>query len=450
MKVFWRTYVAVAVLVGLGAYIYFVERKRPASDEEPKEKVFSVKRDKIKELAIAPSQSESVRLVREKDGWRMVAPQDVAAATSEVDSLLSSIETMEIDEVVLETAENLTDFGLDEPKVALEVLVEGASEPAKLLIGKKTPGESALYAKRPTEARIFTIASHLENTFNKKPFDLRDRDLLHVKRDEIKTLTIDGPEGRYALKRKGEDAWIFTAPLKTLAGRWSVDSLLGTLEYLRLDAIAAENALNLASFGLDQPKRTVTIGLAEGASKTLQIGKETDDDKFYAREASAALVGVIPRTLIEDLEKGMNELRAKRLLDVSAYDVEGFELLLEGKKSVYARSTDKDDDGIDSHTWKRSKPDEKDIETSTVQDVLFKIGGVDVQEFIDAPGPLAEYGLDKPSIKVTLRHVAPKPTVSFELGMKGDDVFGRRPDDAAILKLDKTKAQELIDGFKGL
>jgi hypothetical protein len=450
MQVFWRTYVAVAVLVGLGAYIYFVERKRPASDEKPKEKVFAVKRDKVKELAIAPAQGDFIRLVRQKDGWRMVAPQNVVAATSEVDSLLSSIETMEIDETVLETAENLADFGLDKPKVAVEVLIEGASEPAKLLIGKKTPGDSALYAKRPTDARVFTIASYLENTFNKTPFDLRDRDLLHVKRDEIKTLAIDGPEGQCSLKRKGEDAWIFTAPLKTLAGRWSVDSLIGTLEYLRLDSVAAESASNLAPFGLDRPQRKVTIGLAEGASKTLEIGDKTKDDKYYAREASAALVGVIPRTLIEDLEKGMGELRAKRLLDVSAYDVEGFDLESGGKKSVYARSTGKDKDGIDSHKWKRSKPDEKDIETNTVQDVLFKIGGVDVQEFIDAPGPLADYGLDKPALKVTLRHVAPKPTVWFELGKKGDDVFGRRPDDAAILKLDKTKAQELIDGFKGL
>ncbi|MBN2369923.1 MAG: DUF4340 domain-containing protein [Vicinamibacteria bacterium] len=450
MKVFWKTYVAFVVLVGLGAYIYFVERKRPASDEKPKEKVFAVQPDKVKELAIAPSQGESIRLERKDDGWRMVAPRDVATATSEVDSLLSSIETMEIDEVVLETADNLTDYGLDKPKVAIEVLVEGASEPAKLLIGKKTPGESALYAKRPTEARIFTIASHLENAFNKKPFDLRDRDLLHVKRDEIKTLAIDGPEGRYALKRQGEDTWIFTAPLKTRAGRWSVDSLLGSLEYLRLDSIAAEKAENLASFGIDRPKRTITIGLAEDASKTLQIGNETADNKFYAREASAALVGVIPRTLIEDLEKGMSELRAKRLLDVSAYDVEGFDLESDGQKSVYARSADKDKDGIDSHKWKRSKPDEKNIETSAVQDVLFKIGGVDVQEFIDAPEPLAAYGLDKPAIKVTLRHVAPKPSVWFELGKKGDDFYGRRPDDSAILKLDKTKAQELIDGFKGL
>ena len=37
---FWKTYVAIAVLAGLGAYAYFVESKKPV-DSETKEKVFS-------------------------------------------------------------------------------------------------------------------------------------------------------------------------------------------------------------------------------------------------------------------------------------------------------------------------------------------------------------------------------------------------------------------------
>ncbi len=34
---FWKTYVAIAVLAGLGAYAFFVESKKPASDDETKE-----------------------------------------------------------------------------------------------------------------------------------------------------------------------------------------------------------------------------------------------------------------------------------------------------------------------------------------------------------------------------------------------------------------------------
>src|SRR5262249_40505270 len=45
---FWRTYVALGLAAGLGAYIYFVERKRPEKTEEkPKEKVLTLDRAKV-------------------------------------------------------------------------------------------------------------------------------------------------------------------------------------------------------------------------------------------------------------------------------------------------------------------------------------------------------------------------------------------------------------------
>jgi len=96
MKVspFWKTYVALAVAAGLGAYIYFVERKRPEpSTEKPKEKVFTLDRSKVKAITLSPQGGDEVRLVKEKDGWRMTAPTDVAADSSEVDSLRSSPRT---------------------------------------------------------------------------------------------------------------------------------------------------------------------------------------------------------------------------------------------------------------------------------------------------------------------------------------------------------------------
>jgi hypothetical protein len=445
--------VALAILAGLGAYAYFVESKRTPStkegDQKTAERVFpGIARDKIKEILLAPAQGETIRLVKSNEAWTMTEPQAVAAASNEVDSLISAIETIEISNVVDESGTDLGEYGLSTPALTLGVLVEGATEPTKLAIGDDVPVQGQSFAKIVTQARVITIPSHIKSTFNKKPFDLRDRDLLHLKRDDVKTLAIDGPEGRYALERQGEDEWRFQAPLKTRAGRWSVDSLIGALEYLRMDAIAAESAQNLKPFGLDRPARSVAIGLGAGKSKKLEIGQKTKDDKYYARDASARLIGVIPRTIVDDLAKGMGELRAKRLLEISAYDVVGFDFERDGKKRVYARSTSKDKDGVETQKWKRTAPDAKDLETNAVQDALFKIGGVDVQAFIDKPAAPAEYGLDKPALKVVLRSAAPRPTVWFEIGKKGDDVFARRPDDDAILKLDKAKAQELVDGFK--
>ena len=113
---------------------------------------------------------------------------------------------------------------------------------------------------------------------------------------------------------------------------------------------------------------------------------------------------------------------------------------------MFARSSSKDDkQGFDVYKWKRTAPDAKELDTNTVQDALFKIGGLEASEFVDAPGPLEGYGLDKPALRVTLKHAEGKPSSWFEIGKKDGAAYGRRPDDTALLKLDVAKADEVME-----
>jgi uncharacterized protein DUF4340 len=379
---------------------------------------------------------------------------------------------------VADSPAELADFGLDPPKASLAVRVANATEPLTLMLGDKSPDGGNLYAKRSAEARVFTISAYLESSFDKKPFDLRDRDVLHVKRDAVRTLEVRAPEGSYALNRDDKGEWTFLQPLRTHAGRWSVDGLLGTLESLKMESVAADKAKDLKAFGLDKPTRTVVLGLSDGSRKVLEIGKgaefsstpspgpsppeqengkkEKSDarpkpTKYYARDASSTLVAVIPSAVVDELAKGMGELRAKRLLEVATYEVEGIEVEAAGARQVLARSSTKDDkQGFDVFKWKRSAPDAKELDTNKVQDALFKIGGLESSEFVDAPGPLEAYGLDKPALRVTLRYAEGKPHGWFEIGKKDGAAYGRRPDDAALLKLDPAKVDELIKAFSEL
>ena len=120
---------------------------------------------------------------------------------------------------------------------------DGAAEPLRLLLGDKTPDGSGVYAKLPSAPRVFTVASYAAAAFEKKPFDLRDRDLLHVKRDEVKTLEVTTPDGELrARPRRRAATGPSPGPLATRAGRWPVDGLLGALEGLRMESVAAEDA----------------------------------------------------------------------------------------------------------------------------------------------------------------------------------------------------------------
>jgi hypothetical protein len=452
---FWKTYVAVGLAAALGAYLWFVERKREIKPDTPaKEKVFTLDKSKVEELSVAAAGADELRVVKEGENWRLAAPIQAAADKSEVESLLTSLEGLEAEEVVSETPGDLAPFGLATPRTAVSVRVQGATEPVKLLLGEKTPDGGALYAKRATQPRVFTVASYLENTFAKKPTDLRDRDLLHVKRDAVKTVSITGPQGAYALARDERGEWSFTAPFASRAGRWSVDGLLGTLEGLRFDSVAAEEAADPRKFGLLPPARTVTLGLSDGSTKKLEIGGKAtgEEGKYYAREVGSPQVAVIPGALVDDLAKGMGELRAKRLLEVATYETQGIEVVQDGAaKKTYARSSSKDKDGIDVHKWKRTAPDAKDLDTNAVQDALFLLGGAEAQEFIDQPSGPETYGLAAPALKVTLTYEGgSKPPAWLEIGKKDGAAYARRVGDSSVLKLDPAKADEIIKSFGAL
>jgi hypothetical protein len=259
-----------------------------------------------------------------------------------------------------------------------------------------------------------------------------------------------------------------------------VDGLIGTIEGLRMDSVAAEAAKDLKPFGLDKPSRTVVLGLSDGGRKVLEVGKVAEfaspaspepppppgapaaadknkdgkpkASKYYARDAASGVVAVIPAALVDELAKGMGELRAKRLLEVATYEVEGVELgEAGGPKKIYARSSVKDDkQGFDVYKWKRTAPDTKDLDTNKFQDALFKIGGIEAREFVDSPGPFDKYGLDKPALRNDLKYAEGKPPTWLEVGKKDGAAYARRPDDSAILKLDAVKVDELIKAFADL
>jgi len=472
VKEFWKTGVAVLALAGLASYIWFVERKQEPKKEGEREKItlVAVDKAKAKELSFGATAGDAVRLVKEGSFWKLTAPFAAPADTTAVESILTSLEKLEADEVVAEQVTDFAQYGLDKPSRSVSAVVEGASAPLAVDFGAKSPDGGSVYARKPGEAKVYLVASWVEGTFDKKPFDLRDRDLLHVKRDDVRSLEVAGPEGRFALARTEAGEWAFTKPLATRAGRWSVDGLLGTVENLRMDSVAGESvsdAKEIARYGLAKPVRTVTLVTKDGATRTLEIGSAAPDPnptpapspspgqkpekpkatKYYARQAGGGLVAVVPATLADDLAKGMAELRAKRLLEVATYEAEGFDVVATGATKTYAKTTTKDKDGVDKTQWKRTAPDAKDLDTTKVEDALFKMGGVEVAEFVDSPKAASDYGLDAPKLKVTVKA---KGESWIELGQKDGAFFARRNGDSAILKLDPTKAEELLKAFSEL
>ena len=176
----WSMLALVAVLAGLGGYIYFVDSKRPTSGTAEKEKVFAgVTADKLEEITVTNDGESST--LRKADGtWKLTAPEASDADQNEVSTLTSNLASVEINRVIDENASNLADYGLAKPKITSRSRDRAASS-GELRIGEKTATQGDVYAMKPGGKRVFLVSSFQETAFGKKPFDLRDKKVLDLR-----------------------------------------------------------------------------------------------------------------------------------------------------------------------------------------------------------------------------------------------------------------------------
>lgn len=460
MKAFWKTYLALAVLVGLAAYIHWVDAKKPAGDEKAKDKVFATTKEAVQELTLVNGTDPKIDVTKDAAGWHLTAPIAAQADTTAIDGLLATIESAEVTETIADQPSGLAEYGLEHPRVA--VSVKGKDGLQQLQLGDKTPDDIGVYAKYADKSRVFTVPAHIATALAKKPSDLRDRNVLHVKRDGIQSIKVKGANKDLVLVRDEKGDWSFTKPIKTKGARWAVDGLLGNLESLTFDEVRAEDASDLTPYGLNKPTWTAVIEFSDGRTKTLEIGNPTspsaeprtpvapgatDARKFFARDSAHNLVGVISASVVNDLEKADDKLRSRYLLDFPALDVKTIDVISDGKTRKYVRSVTKDASGTDVRKWKQTAPVAKDIETKTIEDLLFDVASTDVEKFVDSPGALASYGLEPPAIRVELTFDNKSPGW-FEVGIKDGVAYGRRDDDVAILKLSAKGKDAIVEGFK--
>ncbi len=393
------------VLVGLGAYLYFVESKRdPMDTGEKREKVFTVEADAIEEVSVKAESGERTTLRKSGSEWQVVEPSAAPADATEISGITSNLARMEQERLVEENPGNLADFGLAEPRI--EVGFKAGSNEGRLLIGSKTPTGADLYAKTAASPRVFLVASYLESTFNRKPFDLRDKKALAFDRDAADRLEIL-TDGRTLSFAKKDGAWQIAQPDIPRSDTAAIEGLLSRISSLQMQAIpeAASNT------GLDKPAATVRVG-AGSAQSTLLIGDPAGESAVYARDASRPDVFTVEASLLEELKKDAGEYRQKDIFDARAFNTTAIEIEKGPEKLVFEKKDDK---------WHQSSPTAKEADAGKVDSLLSALTSARADSFADGlPAGAATEAI----VTLTSDEGRKKERVTFS--RSGSEVFAQR------------------------
>lgn len=437
------TLLLLGILLGLAAYIYFIESKRePASERtEAKEKVFAVESAKITGLTVRSSSGETTALAKDGGRWNVTAPEATAADETEVSSITSNLASLEVQRVVETDPKDLGTFGLAEPRIDVAFTVGGDATNRHLLIGDKTATGGDLYAKTGADARVFLIPGWIESTFDRRTFDLRDKAVLKFERDTLDGLIVQS--GAQTVRfAKADNAWRMTEPMSVRADFGMVEGVIGRLSTGQMKSIAASGETDLKTYGLDAPTYQVTFS-AGSAQSSLLVGAKTADGTYYARDASRPLVFTVDATLVDELDKPAPEYRPKDLFDFRSFSGSRFELTRGGQTMVFEKQKAKEADAVEK--WAKVQPPAS-VDESKILDLLGKVSNLRAESFADAlPAGATEVA------KAVARHGEGGKEETVTFSTVGEDVFAVRlgePGAAKILASEWNEVVKLLDAVK--
>ena len=405
---FRTTLILLLLLAGLGAYVYWVEM--PAAEQEAKKKtVFEFKPDDVTQVTLAYADREIV-LAKAAGQWRLTKPLDALADATTTGNLVNAIAECEVKKELTETSPDPAQYGLDKPFVTVTVQLGDKTLPA-LRVGKNTPIGFSTYVQRTDDNKIVLTTSAFRSGMDKQVKDLRDKTIVAVDDQDVQTVQIRADGKDLTLVQK-DGAWSIAQPAAYPADAAAVRNFLSSLRSMRALDFPADQPTDLATYGLDQPRLTLTLTVGKDLTeKRVLIGKENDKKEIYVQTSGQPTVYTVSEWVYRDLNKGASDFRDKTVLAFDQNSVTAIDLARsDGRRVKLTRGADK--------RWTAEGLDGPLSDTAITQYLtdLHDLKGHDIAA--DAPGDLAAFGLAPPQLSATLVGADGKPLGGVLLGTR--------------------------------
>jgi hypothetical protein len=434
--------VLLAVVLALGAFIWFYERELPGSEEREAQArrlipglevgevtAFEVEsggeRVRIERVeppaaAAAGDEGTETGAVGEAEAgdaaaeaaataeWRIAAPDHYAGARADrvaVDGLLSSL-------AAVERGRRLEDFdrkalGLDAPRARLAI-ERREGEPIALAVGADVPASSEMVVLREDAGEAHLVDRTILQDLTRAAGAWRSREMFPGSRQQVTRLTLGGGAGGAGddvVLERGARGFRLVRPLADLADPDAVEELLGALTGLSAERFVDAADADPAELGLAPPRGRIVAELAggrpaveievgaprpEGDGHSFRVGRQV----FVAESALADLLGRPPG------EWQSPALTNLELYRVDAVTVEG----PDGRLELTRSGTD----------WRRGG---ETISYTPVSDLLFSLVEARAEEIV--PRGAAAPG-------------APQLTVELTAGAGGDEGAAAAPERQTI------------------
>ncbi len=418
--------VALALLVG---GVYWSEKAKVAEEAKPPKdappKLLAVAEDQVQKIEIRKQGYAPTVLERDKaQHFQITAPKPLKADLQDSAAYLSALTALVWDRLIEDKAADLASYGLATPPLEVTLTMKDGKT-RKLLLGDATPTGGGVFAKLGGDARVFTVADSTKTSLDKASKDLREKRLLTFDSEKLSRVEILAKGQAVELGKNARNEWQIVKPRPFRADGFQVEEIIRRLKEAKMDASVTDEEAKkvVASYAAAQRSAVVKVTDATGTQQ-IEVHKNPNDKSFYAKSSVTEGVYKIAADTGDGLEKGLDDLRNRKLFDFGFNEPSKVEVHDGDKSFLYTKSGDK---------WMSGG---KQMDPASFQMLVDKLRDMTALKFV-------ERAFVAPTIEATVTSGDGKRVEKVRIAKSGNSFLAKRETESNIYELDGKVVDEI-------
>jgi hypothetical protein len=282
---------------------------------------------------------------------------------------------------------------------------------------------------------IYVYFVEIKQHEKKEKAKKESQQLFLLEKDSLASFTLVNSKGTFTVKKlQGE--WRITDPLYTEAEESTINSMLTSLLGAEKDKEFSITLKELKTFGLSNGAIKVYLTNHSGEEDSVWFGDKTPVGNFVFGYKTDTLVFTVNQSVKTSFEKGLFDLRDKKLLHFKAGDVRKITVQRPGGTIEFEKRG--------SSEWQilgLNRP----ADNGKISSLLSKLENNKVKNFVEEEGSaLQSYGLQNPAYQVTLLLGPEQGQKIFKISQNRDSKYfakdeARRP----VFEIDSALVKDL-------
>lgn len=317
LKKYWPTLLLVVVFVA--GLLYAKSENFFREEEKTSNQQALVQLDYEEIVGLKLTRGDAViELTRNGDTWAMLAPEEYPVEQYIAENVARNFTRVVYEQVITDTPASLADYGLEEPELEVEVILDNGTS-VSMLIGSALPVYGSKYVKLSTSPEIYEVKNTEIDLVDKETFDFLDKTVFPFMINDVTKVEMSWQGKGWTLSKNDALAKAYqaewTLEQMTLDGNGG-SGILDKIRYLDTRELPVDKTTldwsnpQMTMVITEQPTRTLEDGTVEltGETKVSTYHGIVEGEQVYVAEESGKWAFKVKVEEIEEIfAKGFPE-----------------------------------------------------------------------------------------------------------------------------------------------